>query len=418
MSDIPIYLRRIIEQLDDVQFSIQDKENVNQDPLPEKLSGISHIVLQNDTTRFDDLDGIVIPDIPLEGEVLYHNQSVDYDNSSQFLFDNAHKFNDPTNPLIVTLYFKLGFDDDERPLYDLILRANSLQQLGSFKFKIYIFKFVDHEKPNRFMMPKLDYLMKLNIIAFRFDTDMIPENTPTNDFDFYQDTIRCQPSIPICWLSSELEELYIGQKVSLEGQIQGLTFPKLSSLGIESYDIISCHNLSFLVNSHNHLIKTLTLRDDSSAIEIPDMPVLEKCTLIGNSDDYISRLYTALRWAKVLYCYGCQFHFLSDVLGDLDLAHSDIELFYSVDSRDPDSTRREAERLNSAYGIRTTEVPLLAQHITIHSPIRVRLDYDQDHSATRYRLRTLRNRPSYNYVDGNPGEFLHIFVINGMRTIL
>ncbi|KAK6463630.1 hypothetical protein DFJ63DRAFT_335153 [Scheffersomyces coipomensis] len=154
---------------------IRNISMVNFDPLPDKLNGISNLVLLVDTTLNDDFDNIMIPDIPTIGQILYHNDNeiMNYEDSSQFFFDNAHKFKNPLQPLTITLQFKLGIHDDGSSMIDLLSKANYIKRMGYFNFKLYIFQIVTGQEPENFKIPPLELFEDLNCIEFKFDTSQI-----------------------------------------------------------------------------------------------------------------------------------------------------------------------------------------------------------------------------------------------------
>ncbi|KAK6463622.1 hypothetical protein DFJ63DRAFT_335144 [Scheffersomyces coipomensis] len=216
-------------------------------PLPDKFKGITDLVLLVDTTGNDDLDKIIIPDIPTVGQILDHNNhNVNYKESSKFFFDNVRRFKGSPYTINITLQFKLGLHDDGSSMNDLLLKANFIQQIGCFKFKFYIFKIVTHQCPDPFVMPALGYFQFLDCIGFRFDTDVIPKRVSENEISnmkYYKHTVNYHIPISILWLREGLQELHLGQKVRLLGsEVIHLKFPNLVNIGFECYDLISCQN--------------------------------------------------------------------------------------------------------------------------------------------------------------------------------
>ncbi|KAK6463031.1 hypothetical protein DFJ63DRAFT_334596 [Scheffersomyces coipomensis] len=274
-------------------------------PLHPQFKGISNIVLQVDTTLYDQNENLVMPELLVEGLILKHKINDDFDpipyeQSSQCFFDNAHKFYSNT-PLVITLQFKLGLDDDGTSMNDLLLKMNFLSKLGHFNLNIYIYKTLEDGHPTEFNMPPVSYFKKLkNIIGFRFETDHI---SPDNKLS-YDKIVNHHLKLNISWLDDvELEELYLGQKIRVI-DISHLKFPKLKSLGFECKDYATSYNFGYFLRRHFSIIKHLTLRDFLGPVYINlESVALESFTFIGYetiSWDWLSYVSTKTKSLIIL----------------------------------------------------------------------------------------------------------------------
>ncbi|KAK6463644.1 hypothetical protein DFJ63DRAFT_312952 [Scheffersomyces coipomensis] len=289
-------------------------QNSGAHSIPNELRGITDLVLVVDTTLDDDLERVIIPDIPTVGPILLHNNyTVDYEHHSNLLFDNAHKFKNQLSPVTITLQFRLGLEDNGSSMIELLLKANDLRTLGNFKFKIYIFKIVSHQKPDPFKIPALEYFINLNPIGFRFDTDIMPSIPFISDEESgikYHKNVNTHIPITISWLGKDLEELHLGQKVRLIGtDYLDLKFPKLVNHSFECYDLVTSHNWPVFF-SKNVTIKCLTLRNFQTAYYQVFSSSFDKVTLIGFERSIKDRLLMEYLFStKTLYFYGVPFQF-------------------------------------------------------------------------------------------------------------
>ncbi|KAK6464999.1 hypothetical protein DFJ63DRAFT_332443 [Scheffersomyces coipomensis] len=379
-----------IAQEIDQQF-IQDPSMVNQDPLPDKLQGITNLVLLVDTTLNDDFENLLIKEVPTEGQILYHNNSeANYKDSSQFLFDNAHKFNEASEPLIVTLQFKLGLLDDGSSMTDLLLKANAIKAIGNFEFKLYIFKIVAHQKKDSFVMPSELYFKDLNCIGFRFDTDLVPKihNLSRDEKEVeYHRNVNHHIPISISWLGQNIEELYLGQKVRLDGyEFCEYKFPKLVDHGFECYDQVTSHNWApFLY--HNNTLKKVVFQDFQSGRIYLDVRLhVEKLYLIGFEIPVMHYHWVLYLWgAKEIYLHGTAidpYYTIDEALFQLPIVTKTIHY-----SSNPDWSSGVAEKtisilneLSSRFQIKLVEVPFLPEHQTACKSWYIR----GDHSSTLY----------------------------------
>ncbi|KAK6464280.1 hypothetical protein DFJ63DRAFT_311578 [Scheffersomyces coipomensis] len=319
-----------------IQRMIQDESKVNQDTLPEKLNGITDIVLLVDTTQNEDLSKLLIVPVETKGQILYHNNpSVAYEESSQFFFDNAHKFNNPECPLTVTLQFKLGSHEDGKILNDLILKANAIDFLGCFKFKLCIFKIVD-EHSDIFEMPPSVYLTQLKFIAFRFDSDFV--HKPSLDDMYNQEQYRrykdTYPIVSISWLGPELEELHIGPKVRIVEQEKTITcgkYPKLQIFGAECNDMKTVVRLGKVLFHNKDSIKNLTLYSGPTLLIPYPMPSLEKCVIRGYYLLPNMREAWLFYTAKSAHCYGERFEYFADDIRRIVRRFKQVRFYYSFD---------------------------------------------------------------------------------------
>ncbi|KAK6463344.1 hypothetical protein DFJ63DRAFT_334882 [Scheffersomyces coipomensis] len=348
------------------EYSIQNPLKVNNDPLPDKFNEISDIVLLVDTTINDNKENLIFPDIPTEGDILYHNaEGVNYEQSSQYLFDNVHKFSNSSKPLTVTLQFKLGLEDDGTSMDDLLLKANFLNQLGCFKFKIYIFKIVPYQKDDPFKMPPLRYFKNLNCIGFRFDTDIIVNSIDCSDITekeeeiYYYKNANHHIPIMIGWLSEDLEELHLGHKVRLpQKKFTDLRFPKLSSLGVECYDAITKHNFNFFILNHKDVIKKLMLRDVDFWM-FSELKLLEEVTFVGYSIMFSWNI-RRLTSIKNIYWYGI-FNIFGSFEGNLDCSNV---FHFSIFPQPIMNKTEEAVCLEAiaSNGTRSIQIPFRSHH--------------------------------------------------------
>ncbi|KAK6464613.1 hypothetical protein DFJ63DRAFT_334169 [Scheffersomyces coipomensis] len=272
--------------------------------LPQPLQQISNIVLLVDKITNTNLDTYLLPDIPVQGKILHHNDpSVPYEKSSKLFFDNIAKFY-KTN-YTITLQFKFGIDEDGSSMTDLINLANNIAPIGCFNFKIYIFKIVG-DKPNEFKLPANELLKPLNCIGFRFDTNYLrvdkdffnlvkkklgPEESydplfMKRIYDDYNNKIKYH--IPICpdWLSNDLEELHLGQQVFISGWFfynkHNNSFPNLKTVSIECYETYTKSRFEEFIQNHCLSIKMLTLRDFPLG-SLYGFKKLEKLVMIGRT---------------------------------------------------------------------------------------------------------------------------------------
>ncbi|KAK6464279.1 hypothetical protein DFJ63DRAFT_311577 [Scheffersomyces coipomensis] len=334
MTDRSIF-RNIDQDRHAIQRMIQDESKVNQDTLPEKLNGITDIVLLVNTTQNEDLSKLLIVPVETKGQILYHNNpSVAYEESSQLLFDNAHKFNNPECPLTVTLQFKLGSHEDGKILNDLILKANAIDFLGCFKFKLYIFKIVD-ERPNIFEMPPSVYLTPLNCIAFRFDSNFVHRSVDDDICNLqFKEFKHTYPTVSISWLGTELEELHIGPKVRIIEQEKTLTsgkFPKLQIFGSECNEFQTMLTLEKILLHNKDSIKNLTLFSDPMLVIPYPMPSLEKCVVRGYHLLSNRRRAWLFYTAKSAHCYGQRFEYFGDDIRRILRKFKQVRFYYSFD---------------------------------------------------------------------------------------
>ncbi|KAK6461332.1 hypothetical protein DFJ63DRAFT_337226 [Scheffersomyces coipomensis] len=361
MIETPILSRNYQLELVASKYSVQDQHMVSSGPLPHKLKEVKELVLLVNTTLNDNLDTFLIPDIPVNGQILHHNNtSVTYEDSSQFLFDNAHKFNDPSNPLTITLQFRLGIEDDGTSMDDLLLKANHLKLIGCFKFKFYIFKIVTHQKLDKFKMPPVEYYKYLNCIGFRFDTDIIPtipfESREESKHNYIR-TVNYHIPITIWWLSKDLEELHLGQKIRLLGtKYVDYKFPKLVNHSFECYDHVTENNWTKFFEK-NDSIKCLTLRNFQAGY-YRHFEKLDKITLIGFETILKSVQLKGNLWsAKMIYLHGVPVEFTSVAA---QKRHVETEtLFYLWSTEVTKTTTDSLKLLSKVYKFELVEIPFL-----------------------------------------------------------
>ncbi|KAK6463456.1 hypothetical protein DFJ63DRAFT_334990 [Scheffersomyces coipomensis] len=376
------------------QYSFQNINKVDHHPLPDKLVGIKNIVLLVDTTSNDNLDDLIIQPIPTEG--------IEYEETSQFLFEQGHKFDDASNPLTITLQFKLGLEDDGTSMNDLLLRANFLTRLGFFKFKVYIFKVMTDKKKDKFIMPPLHYFTQLKCVGFRFDTDIfpvieysIPEYLRFDEMvaDYFDKVCNHMP-LNIDWLGEELEELHLGQKLRVSNEkFCNRRFPKLTTLGVECYDIITMHNFEILLKNHGDIIRNLTLRD-SMFRQFQYLKSIERFILIahhaGEASASCNKFTTDS--LKEIHMYGFRFPVTETTfVKEKNLKKFFYSIFYEEEYQIHSLEEDEIELLKSK-GIETIEVPFLPYHKvadmfhflkTVVTKIPVLLNFDIDNEKLR-----------------------------------
>ncbi|KAK6460167.1 hypothetical protein DFJ63DRAFT_338116 [Scheffersomyces coipomensis] len=361
----------IAQEID--QQLIQDPSMVNQDPLPDKLQGITNLVLLVDTTLNDDFENLLIKEVPTEGQILHHNNNeVNYEDSSQFLFDNAHKFNEESEPLIITLQFKLGLLDDGSSMIDMLLKANAIKEFGKFKFKFYIFKIVAHQKKDSFVMPSELYFKDLNCIGFRFDTDLVPKihNLSRDEKENeYHRNVNHHIPISISWLGQDIEELHLGQKVRLDGyEYCEYKFPKLVDHGFECYDQVTSHNWAALLYHHNNLRNMIFQDFQSGQIYLAVELHVEKLYLIGFEMPVRHYHWVLYLWgAKEIYLHGTAIdpdYIIEEALFQLPIVTKTI--YYSSNpnwsSGVAEKTISILNELSSRFSIKLVEVPFLPEY--------------------------------------------------------
>ncbi|KAK6463029.1 hypothetical protein DFJ63DRAFT_312352 [Scheffersomyces coipomensis] len=339
------------------QYRIQDPSNVHT-PLPNQFEGISKLVLQVDTT-LNDVEELLLPELSVHGLLLKHNISdytipIPYEQSSQCFIDNAHKF-DSNNPLVITLQFKLGINDNGTSMFDLLEKMNKCARLGSFKFKVYIYKSVGDEPCHNYKIPPPSLFKQLNgIIGFRFETDNIRYLID------YHDIWKEMLKISLGWLEGEpLEELYIGQRIIIIDDITHLYFPNLETIGFECKDYITSYNFSFFIRKHRSIIKNLVLRDFVSPIDVLlGDTLLENLTLIGYffiDEDNITHFTT---YVKTLTILGL------DNMPELEVSNLDFkELIIPCNKENDDNEYKESiiAAASSEHFI-ITQIPSLPCH--------------------------------------------------------
>ncbi|KAK6459917.1 hypothetical protein DFJ63DRAFT_337877 [Scheffersomyces coipomensis] len=304
--------------------STQVETKLDESTLPDKLKGTTNLVILDDSTFTDSLDNLLIPPVPTEGQILYHNKpSASYEESSQLFFDNAHKFNNPDSPLVITLQFKLGSNDDGKSMNDLISKANIINMMGNFKFKLYIFKIVIDKQPDKFKLPPVEDLTPL-----KRNEDVAMYNKLEVD---YKERHSCQPKISISWLGPEIQELHLGQKVRLDVFIKRdypTKFPNLETVGFESYYAGTVWTMGELVKSNGSLIKTITLGSMRSVL-LENLPVLQKCTVRGYELRHYRRMMELMRSSEVIHYYGEKFDYFDHQCRMYRKKHPDLDFYYS-----------------------------------------------------------------------------------------
>ncbi|KAK6463651.1 hypothetical protein DFJ63DRAFT_127575 [Scheffersomyces coipomensis] len=352
------------------EFSFDELFIFNQTTLPDTFKFITDLVLLVDTTKSDNFDNLLIPDIPIKGQVLHHNdRKVDYEDSSKLFFDNAKNFDNKSFPLTITLQFKLGLEDDGMSMRDLLFKAIELVPMG-FKFKVYIFKIVSHQGPDTFRMPPADFLRLLNCIGFRFDTDFIPNAAFTSQQlwkrDYHRNVNHHIP-ITISWLGKDLEELHLGQKVRLAStDYIYLEFQKLIDHSYECYDVASIQNWSgFLVNN-NSSFKYLKLRDFQTGYYCPFVG-LDKLVLIGfELPIEVHKMFTYLLSSKEIHLCGVAIQQCPKYFENVNSSCITEMIYFSCDPAWSDEiTQTSIESLqfiSLKFQINLFEVPFLPQH--------------------------------------------------------
>ncbi|KAK6463030.1 hypothetical protein DFJ63DRAFT_312353 [Scheffersomyces coipomensis] len=296
----------IVGQAQDTDLSKIQDLTCSCTTLHNQFEGVPNIVLSVDTTLNDTFEEeFLLPELSVHGLLLKHNINdyttpIPYEQSSQCFIDNAHKF-DSNNPLVITLQFKLGLEDNGTSMFDLLEKMNKCAKLGSFKFKVYIYKSVGDEPYHNFKMPPPSLFKQLNgIIGFRFETDNI--RYLIDYHDIWEDLLK----ISLGWLEGEpLEELYIGQRIIIIDDITHLYFPNLETIGFECKDYITSYNFSFFIRKHRSIIKNLILRDFKSPIDVLfGDTLLENLTIMGYLILYEDEIIHFTNYVKTLTILG------------------------------------------------------------------------------------------------------------------
>ncbi|KAK6460264.1 hypothetical protein DFJ63DRAFT_337634 [Scheffersomyces coipomensis] len=338
--------------IEESKYYADDSSENDEYSLPSKS------ILLVDTTLNDNLDNLLIPDIPTKGQILLHNnKDVSYEDSSNFFFDNVRKLKDSPQPITITLQFRLGLHDDGSSLNDLL--ANFLQKLGCFKFKFYIFKI---------------YFKALDIIGFRFDTDLIPKILDLSEEDQeanYLKNVNFHIVLDISWLKADIEEIHLGQKIRLDGyEYYKLVFPKLTNLGFECYDLVTSHNWAVFLYLNNKQRKSLILRDFQSGRIFVNVKLrVDKLYLIGSELPIMMFEIIKYLWeAKEIHLYGTALCYedLECNINQLPVVTETI--YYSPNpnspSQDADVYNKGIKKFCSDNEISLIEVPFLPEYQT------------------------------------------------------
>ncbi|KAK6462155.1 hypothetical protein DFJ63DRAFT_313298 [Scheffersomyces coipomensis] len=154
----------------------------------------------------------------------------------------------------ISLHFKLGVNDYGDTMIKVLSNLMTMN-IKKMKLKLVIVKLVGKKYDEMINPDVLSLLSHFNWHSIKIITNKAERESFNHDLDR-------RLSLPIYWIrnSFSLKELYLGEKVFLEGKLSTITLPNLTSLGFECSHLQDRISFNSFLNDHAKQLESLSLR--------------------------------------------------------------------------------------------------------------------------------------------------------------